>query len=199
MRLGILGGTFDPPHIGHLVLAAEAQSQCQLEQVLWVLTPDPPHKRSRPITPLAIRLALLEAALSGSPGFEISRVDIDRPPPYYALDTVSLLAKTYPKAEIVYLMGGDSLRDLPTWHRPQEFISACTGIGVLHRPGHHVNLPKLEQDLPGITQKIQFVSAPLLEISSSDIRQRVAESRPFRYFLPENVYRLVQGQGLYLA
>ncbi|MCX8025419.1 MAG: adenylyltransferase/cytidyltransferase family protein, partial [Thermanaerothrix sp.] len=90
-RLGIFGGTFDPPHVGHLILASEAADQLHLDRVLWVLTPDPPHKRGQPITPLAIRLKLVMAAIQEDPLFELSRVEIDRPGPHYAVDTLRIL------------------------------------------------------------------------------------------------------------
>ncbi len=109
MKLGIFGGTFDPPHLGHLILAAEAQSQLALDSVLWVLTADPPHKSGQAISAWPTRLELLQAATRQDQGFTISRVDIDRPPPHYAFETVRLLKQEYPQAELFYLMGGDEL------------------------------------------------------------------------------------------
>jgi len=197
LRLGIFGGTFDPPHIGHLVLAAEAQHQLKLEQVLWVLTPDPPHKEGRPITPLEIRLDLLKAAIGDDPGFVLSRVDIDRPPPHYALDTMRLLAQQYPEDELIYVMGSDSLRDLPTWHKPQDFIRSCKELGVMHRPGDLARLDEVEAKLPGIAYKVHWVLAPLLQISSTDIRRRAIEDRTFRYFLSPAVYQIIESHDLY--
>ena len=107
MRLGVFGGTFDPPHIGHLILAAEALDQLQLDKVLWLLTPFPPHKISQSITPLLQRLQMLQAALVDEPRFELSRLDIDRPPLHYAVDTLALLRQNVPSAQLVYLMGED--------------------------------------------------------------------------------------------
>jgi nicotinate-nucleotide adenylyltransferase len=195
--LGIFGGTFDPPHIGHLILAADAQAQLGLARVLFVLTPNPPHKAGRRIRPVAQRLALLQAALDDDPSFELSRVDIDRPPPHYAVDTVSLLREQKPGVELVYLMGGDSLADLPTWHRPQEFVLACDAIGVMCRPGRTVDLEALESKLPGLKERVRFIQAPMLEISSSELRQRMAERQTFRYYLPPAVYQLILKRGLY--
>lgn len=197
MRLGVFGGTFDPPHLGHLILAAEAHAQLGLERVLWVLTPYPPHKAEQPITPLADRLDLLLAALDDDPIFELSRVDIDRPPPHYALDTMNLLRAQYPQAMLVYLMGGDSLVDLPLWHRPVDFVHACDEIGVMLRPGHAIDLDVMEARLPGLRRRTRLVRAPLLEISSSDVRSRIAQGRPYRYLLPDSVYRLVADRQLY--
>lgn len=199
MRLGIFGGTFDPPHIAHLILAAEALSQLKIDRILWVLTPEPPHKLGQKITPLDIRLQLLKSALGDDPAFELSSVDIDRSPPHYAVDTMHLLAEQYPGAELVYLMGGDSLHDLPNWHEPQQFIRSCKFLGVMHRPGDLARLDEVETKLPGISTKVRWIVLPLLQVSSTDIRQRIAEGRPYRYFLPASVYELIKSNGLYLT
>lgn len=197
-RLGIFGGTFDPPHIGHLILAAEALDQLSLKKILWVLTPYPPHKGDREITPWQQRLSLLQAALAGEPRFEVCRVDIDRQPPHFAADTVALLRQAHPNAQLIYLMGGDSLVDLPAWKRPQDFVTACDEIGVMLRPGKAVDLGALERALPGMADKLRFIHAPLLEISSSKLREKIAQGRAYRYFLPPAVYELIQQQKLYL-
>lgn len=197
MRIGIFGGTFDPPHLGHLILAAEALDQLRLSRLLWVLTPDPPHKQGNVITPLEYRLEMVEAAIRHDPAFELSSVEIDRPGPHYALDTVNLLAEKYPRSELVYLIGGDSLHDLPAWHRPQDFVRACHALGVMRRPGDVIDLASIEALLPGISAKVEFIEAPLLEISSSQIRQRVADGRPYRYYLQEPVFRIIQSRRLY--
>ncbi len=197
MKIGVFGGTFDPPHLGHLILAAEAQFQLRLDQVWFVLTPTPPHKLGFQITPVDIRLNLLRAALKDSPGFSISRVEIDRPPPHFAADTVRLLKSQLPQDEIIYLLGGDSLHDLPTWYNPQEFVAHCDLLGVMRRPGDAVDLQRIEAQLPGITAKVRFIDAPLIEVSSSKIRARVAARRPYRYFLPPQVVELIEAQGLY--
>jgi len=196
-RLGIFGGTFDPPHLGHLILAAEAQSQLCLEQVLWILTPDPPHKEGQLLTALEHRLDMLAAAISDNPSFQISRVDIDRPAPHYAVDTVRQLAKVYPRDELIYLMGGDSLHDLPTWHKPRLFVSACNGIGVMRRPGDGVDLENLKKALPGVSEKVWFIDAPLLEISSSQLRLKASLGKPVRYYLPAPVFQIIQERKLY--
>ncbi len=197
MKLGIFGGTFDPPHHGHLILAAEAQFQLKLDRVLWVLTPDPPHKPNHCITPFKSRLELLQAAIAGNPNFELSRVDIDRSPPHYAVDTVLLMRAQHPKDELVYLMGGDSLHDLPCWFHPREFLQACDAIGVMRRPGDNLDLRDLEISLPQIIEKIRILDTPLIEISSTFIRQRIATGGPFQYYLPAPVYELIKQRQLY--
>ncbi len=197
MRIGIFGGTFDPPHIGHQILAAETKSQLNLDRLLWVLTPDPPHKQSQHITSLEQRLEMVQAAILNDPAFELSRVEIDRPGPHYAVDTLHRLAKDFPGADLAYLIGGDSLRDLPTWYRPQELVDACAMIGVMRRPGDAVDFEALETLLPGIKAKLAVVTAPLLEVSASEIRSRIASGKPFRYYLPEAVYKIILERGLY--
>lgn len=196
-RLGIFGGTFDPPHLGHLILAAEAQAQLRLEKVLFVLTADPPHKRGRQLTQLDIRLEMLQAAIKGQSIFALSRIEIDRPGPHYALDTMRLLAKEHPDRDLVYLVGGDSLRDLPDWDRPRDFVAACSAIGVMRRPRTRIDLDELEKDLPGLSAKLEFVDAPLLEISSSEIRERVREGGHYRFYLSGAVFEIIRERGLY--
>jgi nicotinate-nucleotide adenylyltransferase len=191
-KIGIFGGTFDPPHIAHLIMADEAQKQLDLSCLLWVLTPTPPHKPDITITPLEHRFNMLQLAIADNPRFLLSRVDMDRPGPYYALDTVQILSSQYPNSEMIYLMGGDSLHDLSKWHSPIDFIQACYKLGVMRRPGDSIDMSELEVIFPGITCKVLFINAPQIGISSSDIRRRIAEGSPFRYFLPMAVYDFIQ-------
>lgn len=197
MRLGIFGGTFDPPHIGHQILAAEAYDQLNLDKVLWVLTPNPPHKNDQEITSLEARLKMVKASIAENERFEFSRVEMDRHPPHYSVDTLSILAERYPSAELIYLVGSDSLIDLHTWHKPDEFVAACDGIGVMCRPGEELELRKLEEQTPGVSAKLLFIDAPLLEISSTEIRSRIVKGLTYRYYLPEVVYRIIEDDRLY--
>jgi nicotinate-nucleotide adenylyltransferase len=196
-RIGLFGGTFDPPHLGHLILASEARSQLGLTRLLWTVTPDPPHKQDQPLTPLEHRLAMVKLAIEDNPFFELSEVELDRPGPHYTVDTVKILAEQNPNAEIVPVIGGDSLQDLPTWHHPRELVYAAHWVGVMRRPGEDVNLDKLEHELPGIKSKVHYVDAPLLEIASREIRNRVAAGKPFRYYLPNPVYQYIEQHHLY--
>lgn len=196
-QIGIFGGTFDPPHLGHLILASEARFQLGLDRLLWILTPEPPHKQDQIITPVEHRLAMVNLAIEDNPSFELSRVELDRPGPHYTLDTVELIAHQYPNADITPIIGGDSLHDLPTWHRPKEILYACHWVGVMRRPGEETNLEALERQLPGISSKVHYVDAPLLEIASREIRSRVATGRPFRYYLPLPVYKYIEEHHLY--
>ncbi|MPM77786.1 Nicotinate-nucleotide adenylyltransferase [bioreactor metagenome] len=197
MRIGIFGGTFDPPHVGHLILAEECRTQLNLDKLLWVVTDNPPHKRYVNVSPIESRLKLVAKAIEGNPAFEISRVDIDRPGPHFAIDTVKILKEQFPGAEMFYLMGGDSLHDLPTWNRPQDFVKVCDGIGVMRRHADQVDLESLEKVLPGITHKVHLVEAPILEISSHQIRQRIYDGQSYRYYLRDAVFRAIHDLKIY--
>jgi nicotinate-nucleotide adenylyltransferase len=196
-RVGLFGGTFDPPHLGHLILASEAQSQLELTRLLWTVTPDPPHKQDQMITPLEHRLAMVKLAIEDNSAFELSEIELQRPGPHYTVDTIKLLAEQNPGAEIVPIIGGDSLHDLPTWHHPQELLYAAHWVGVMRRPGEETNLEALERQLPGLKSKVHYVDAPLLEIASREIRERVAAGKPFRYYLPQHVYEYINEYHLY--
>ncbi len=195
--LGIFGGTFDPPHLGHLILAAEAFSQLRLDRVLWVLTPDPPHKQDTHVTPVRHRLDMVKASIAGDPDFELSTVELDRPGPHYAVDTVRLLSEQFPGQDLIYLMGGDSLRDLPTWRDPRGFIKLIGALGVMIRPGAAIDLSEIETQLTGIRSKIKYIHFPEVGISASDIRRRVENGLPYRYLGPTGVYDIIRERGLY--
>lgn len=196
-RIGIFGGTFDPPHIAHRVLAMEACDQLGLEKLLWVLTAAPPHKQDQPITPVAWRVLLVQEAIRDNPLFELSRVEIDRPGPHYAADTLELIASKYPDDALYYLIGGDSLRDLPGWYSPDVLLRNCEALGVMRRPGDQIDIEKLEDSLPGIREKIRFIETPMMEISSTRIREQIQAGRSFRYYLPEGVYRIIEERDFY--
>jgi nicotinate-nucleotide adenylyltransferase len=196
-QIGLFGGTFDPPHLGHLILASEAYSQLELDRLLWILTPEPPHKLDQSITSISHRLAMVKLAIEGNPTFELSRVELDRPGPHYTLDTVELIAEQYPDSDVTPIIGGDSLRDLPKWNRPRELLQACHWVGVMRRPGEQENLEVLEKDLPGISSKVHYVDAPLLEIASREIRSRVLGGKPFQYYLHPEVYEYIRENRLY--
>jgi nicotinate-nucleotide adenylyltransferase len=197
LRLGVLGGTFDPVHHGHLAAAAEARHQLGLDRVLFVPAGVPPHKPDRPITPAADRLRMLEMAIAGRPHFEISRVDLDRPGPCYTVDTLTLLRGAWdPAPTLFFIEGADSLAELPTWYQPRRILELCH-LAVVDRPGIEVDLPRLEAQLPGLTANLHWLRMPLLEISSSDLRARVRAGRPIAYLLPADVENYIYQQGLY--
>ncbi len=127
----------------------------------------------------------------------MSRVELDRPGPHYAVDTVKLLQTQHPGAELYYLIGGDSLHDLVTWSRPRELVRRVAGLGVMRRPDVVIDLGDIEQALPGITKKIIFIDSPLIDIASHEIRARIATGQSFRYYLHPTVYDLIHDHGYY--
>ncbi len=195
-RIGILGGTFDPPHIGHLVLGEYAAEALDLKQVLFVPAADPPHKIAVHKSPVAHRLAMLQIALADNPRFAISRVDIDRPGPHYSLDTVKIIQQAHADTELYFVMGGDSLRDLPTWHRPEQLIEHCR-LAVMERPGTDAHPAMHDPILPGLAERVVMVNAPMLQIASSSIVPRLQQGRSVRYLVPDGVLAYIHEQGLY--
>ena len=190
--LGIFGGTFDPPHLGHLTLAAKAFDELKLTRLLWVLTPHAPHKLNRQISAPHHRLEMLTRAIQGVPGFEISTVEMDRPGPHFTLDTIKLLQAQYPDARLVLLMGSDLLPGFPKWKGSRELIRALYRIGVMRRPGHEIDLSSLAQTHPNLAARLVLFDNPALEISSSSIRQRITSSEAYCYHLPTSVCDYIQ-------
>ncbi len=197
MRIGILGGTFDPPHFGHLAIAQEAQENLGLDRVYFVPAPEPPHKFGEPVTPFAERLEMLRLALAGQPSFTISLVEANRPGPSYTTDTLSELRRDFPSGtELFFIMGMDSLEELPTWHEPQELVRLAR-LAVLRRPGYKVDLDALENQVPGVKASTVLIPAPELGISSTDIKARVRAGRPIDALVPPAVAEYIREHHLY--
>jgi len=196
-KIGLFGGTFDPPHIGHLILASEAVHQFGLSRLLWMLAPDPPHKQDQPITPLPHRLEMLRRSIADNPSFEISRLEIDRPGPHYTIDTVRLLIQQEPNVDIFLLLGGDSLRDLPAWRLCTQLVAEVSKIGVMRRPDNPFDMPTLEAKIPGLTEKVTFIDAPLQDLASREIRRRIASGDSYRYYVHPAVYDYIEANRLY--
>jgi nicotinate-nucleotide adenylyltransferase len=195
-QLGILGGTFDPPHYGHLALAENARAQLGLDRVLFVLAGHPPHKPDRPIAPAGHRLAMVDAAIAGNPAFAVSRVDLDRPGPHYTVDTLTLLQQKHPDAELFFLMGGDSLAQFLSWHDPAGIVRQAR-LAVMRRPGYELDRERLEQAIPEARERLVWLDAPHLDIASSDLRRRVREGLPLRYLVPPLVETYIRDHHLY--
>lgn len=198
-KLGVFGGTFDPPHFGHLILAEEARQQLGLDRVLWLPVGVSPFKKDLQISAPNHRVAMVQAAIRDNPAFELSRVDLERPAPQYSVDTVAILQQQFPTARLYWLMGQDSLRDLPNWTRGEEFIHACE-IAVLKRPGVTMDLMDLSSvfaAFPELATRLHWVNAPQMEIAAHDIRQRVKHHRSIRYFVPPAVAEYITHTGLY--
>ncbi len=197
-RLGILGGTFDPPHIGHLILAEYTREALDLDHVLFVPVGGHPHKGDTTRQSVEHRLAMTELAIAGNPYFSISHVDIDRPPPHYSADTVRLIQEQYPQTELYFVMGGDNLRNLPTWERAQELYSHCK-LAVMRRSDEDIHPDMHDDVLPDLSKRIVMVDAPLLGvwISSTHVIERLLSGKSVRYIVPNAVLNYIQKHGLY--
>ncbi|MDX1662190.1 MAG: nicotinate-nucleotide adenylyltransferase [Candidatus Promineifilaceae bacterium] len=194
--LGILGGTFDPPHIGHLLLAETAHHQLNLERVLFIPTGEPPHKSTQPLSPAAIRLQMTELAVADNEAFTVSRLDMKRDPPHYTATLLPLLRQRYGDAKLWLLIGGDSLRDLPTWYEPRTVVEQSR-LAVLPRPGAPFHWEMLEQALPDLRARVTILDGPHIALSSTRIRTWAAQGRSLRYVVPPAVARLIEHEQLY--
>jgi nicotinate-nucleotide adenylyltransferase len=200
-RIGLIGGTFDPVHYGHLVVAEEVYATLGLAEMVFIPAGQPPHKPGRVITEVRHRLAMLELAIASNPHFTLSRVEVDRPGPSYLADTLCILREQWGSGTALYfLLGWDSLEELHTWYRPDAILAQLTHLVAVGRPGYSdegERREQLEARLPGITQRLLIVSAPQLEISSTDLRRRIVEGRPIKYQLPEAVEQYIVEHHLY--
>lgn len=190
MRIGIYGGSFDPVHYGHLLLAESAREQLKLDLVLFMPAAIAPHKRNQQAAPDAARIEMLELAIGGHAAFEVSRLEMDRGGVSYTVDTLSALHDEYPEAELVLLVGGDTLVDMPNWKDPEKVVSLAR-IGVVDRAGIEID----SANLPG--GQILHVTMPLIELSSREIRSRVSRGESIRYQLPRGVEQYISVAGLY--
>ena len=196
-RIGVLGGAFDPVHIGHLILAEEARDQLGLATVYFVPAGDPPHKRDRRLAPVEDRLRMIELAIAGNSTFRVSRADADRPGPHYTLDMVRIFQQQLPPSgELYFLMGYDSLIELPNWHQPAELVAACR-LAALTRYAVPLDWSYLEASLPGIRDRVTLLDMPELEIASHQIQARVRQGRTIRYLVPEEARAYIQEKELY--
>jgi nicotinate-nucleotide adenylyltransferase len=197
-RLGILGGTFDPIHHGHLVAAEEAHDQQALDRVFFVPAGAPPHKPVRPISPGHHRLRMVELAIAGKPHFAISRVDLDRSGPCYTVDTLALLRRQWGLGpSLFFIVGADSLAEMATWYQPQRLLELCELV-VVERAGSEIDLDQVEGQLPGISERLHRVRMPRLQISSSNLRARRRAGRSISYLVPPAVEAYIQEHELYL-
>lgn len=195
-RIGVFGGTFDPVHNGHLHIAESVREALNLDHIIWVPAGRPPHKSGQIVSSDADRLAMLELALGNSSRDQISTVEIDRAGPSYTADTLEQLQRTLSPASLVFLLGEDSLRDLPTWCDPDRILGAAD-LAVAGRPGIDADVDSLIRVLPALAGRLTVVPMEELPISSSDVRQRVAESKPIDHLVPCAVAEYIARQGLY--
>jgi len=198
--IGVLGGTFDPFHLGHLALARAARDQLGLERLLVVPAAEPPHKPGRPISPAAVRLALVEAGIAGEPRLEASRIELDRPGPSYTVDTLEDLAAAEHAAgrepDVTLVLSADSFDGLPGWHEPERLLGLAR-IAVAPRAGHQPDLAAVERALPAARGRVTVLELPPIEVSASEIRRRAALGEPLDGLVPPAVATLVRDNRLY--
>lgn len=184
MRLGLFGGTFDPPHIGHLIVAQDALAALAVERIVFIPAALPPHKRDRDVTPAPLRLAMLRAATAGNPHFEVDPIELERAGPSWTVDTLRAWARRQPDAELVLIIGADQYAELDGWKEPAA-IRELAEIAVLARGGES---PTGETTVVGVRR---------IDVSSTEIRARVGEGRSIRYLVPPAVEALIREKGLY--
>jgi nicotinate-nucleotide adenylyltransferase len=196
MRLGLFGGSFDPIHLGHLILAEACREACELDRVWFVVTATPPHKAGNRRTDVKHRLEMARIAVAGHGAFEISEIEALTPGPHYTYQTLEALRQAQPDDELAYLIGADSLVDLPTWRHPER-IAAAARLVVVNRPGiDSAVLDTLPDFGPG-THPMTVVNVPPIGISSTDLRARVAAGRSIRFQVPRGVEAYIREHGLY--
>ncbi|WP_142245952.1 nicotinate-nucleotide adenylyltransferase [Rossellomorea marisflavi] len=186
MKIGILGGTFNPPHMGHLIVAEQVRDQAGLDEVWFMPNAVPPHKVMESNVTAIQRVTMIKEAIKGHPHFRVESIELEREGPSYTYETMRLLREKYPHHKFSFIIGGDMVEYLPNWKEIDELLSTITFIGV--------NRPQYSTDSP---YEITSLDIPAIDISSSTIRNLAKEKRSFRYLVPDDVYRLIKGEKLY--
>jgi nicotinate-nucleotide adenylyltransferase len=200
MNLGVLGGTFDPPHIGHLMLAEEARLALSLGRVLFVPAGDPWRKVGRELSPPEHRLAMVRLAVGADPNYAVSTLEIEREGPSYTVETLTALHEQLPAdSELFFIVGQDSLADLPNWRQPQRIISLARLAVAARAAWESAQADALEKEVPGISQRLVWLNMPRIDISSTAVRQRVRQGQSIRYWVPPPVEEYIRQHGLYLG
>lgn len=187
-KIGLLGGTFDPPHYGHLMIANEVLTQCGLDEIWFIPAYVPPHKQKSTVTELEHRVAMLNIAIETHPLFQMCTIEIERKGPSYTYDTIKELKEKYPNDTFYFIIGADMVQDLPNWNQIDKLIKLTTFIGV-NRPGFQLD-SKYEH-------AIKYIEIPLFEVSSTFLRERFQKKQSTRYYLPEKVRHYIEENQLY--
>jgi nicotinate-nucleotide adenylyltransferase len=199
MKIGVFGGTFDPVHVGHLILAEQCREYAQLDRVIFIPAARPPHKPDRLITSFRHRLEMLQLAVAGHSAFVVDDLEKDRPGPSYTADTLRELQHRHPDARLVLLIGADCLPDLAHWHNPGQ-IGELAELLIMPRAGwsvDHLEQLRAELHLTKTLKLSPLRNAPLIDISSRDLRLRAAQERTLRYLVPRAVECYIETHGLY--
>lgn len=196
-RLGILGGTFDPIHFGHLVIAEDARVYLGLAKVLFVPAFHPPHKTHRAYSTFEHRVRMVQLGIQGNKHFELSLIEAERPGLSYTVDTLrELQSHLGQNAELYFIVGMDSLSNLTSWYRPAELLTRCRLV-VAERAGYQADLATLEKAIPNLRQRLELIDTPELSISSTDLQRRLASGMAIRYQVPPSVEKYIRAQRLY--
>lgn len=194
---GVFGGTFDPIHFAHLAVAEAARDELGLRRVLFIPAAEPPHKPGRPITPVEHRLAMVEAAVADNPGFEVSRIEIERGGPSYTVDTLAALRERAPDDQLALILSAESFADLPTWHQPERILELAAVI-VAPRDGYlAVDTEFVGRNVPLASARAVYLDGPRIRMSASEIRDRAAAGRSVRYLVPDAVAAYIGDHALY--
>lgn len=196
-RIGLMGGTFDPIHLAHLHIAEEAREAFELDRVLFIPAAQPPHKQGKKIASAAQRIAMVKMAIAGNPHFELSLMEMERQGPSYSWLTVQELRAKHPDWALYFITGSDSINDLPTWNHPKDLVGACQFIGTTRPEVPFQEEMLLEFFGAELRSHIHELQVPLMEISSTVIRQRSAAGRSIHYLVPEAVADYIEKEGLY--
>ena len=199
MRIGVLGGTFDPIHIGHLTVAEEVKTRLDLAEVLFVPAGQPWLKTNSPISSAEHRIGMVRLAIAGRPYFKLSMVEIERTGPSYTVDTVAeLQAQLGAGEELFFIMGWDSLAQLPQWREPSRLVTMCHLVAV-PRPGYQLpDLEYLEALIPGLSQSLVLLDKPEIDVDATDIRNRVTHGLSISQLVPDSVISYIEQHRLYL-
>jgi len=197
-KIGVLGGTFDPVHLGHIMMAEEVKKSLDLEEVLIIPAGEPQTHSYDILTPARQRLDMLELAVAGKQGLKISTMEIERKGPSYTADTLLELKNKYGRNyEIYFILGWDSLAQIATWHEPSRILNLCY-LAAVPRPGYkHPSLKTMEGILPGVTERVIFLDGPKIDISASEVRERAARGEEIGHLVPEAVAEYIKKHKLY--
>lgn len=200
MRVGVLGGTFDPVHNGHLIIAEEAQAKLGLAKVIFIPAGRPYFKDGENVSEMGWRLAMLELAVNGNPSFEIDTLELEREGATYTIDTMEELRKRMGEdVELFFIIGVDALSELGRWKEPRRLASICQ-FATMRRPGFtELDLEAMERAVPGVSGRVHVLDNVQVDISSSDIRERVERGESIRYLVPPSVRAYIDEQRLYRA